>query len=228
MRSALSLAICGGDDKAPYSTMNDAASVQAAESLSTRSAALKSLPTGADVALGQGPVTQLGGVIQQVAGVHQSIAARERAGSATGAGAFPQAVDGMNTDSAQDGKLTADMTLSTGQFAIHCVADMTIARTDSTTTIDGTFAMDCAGSAGTYDITYDDYAVYTGVVVNGDRASAGQVKVDDDIGLAGEGLAQIRLRRARPWSSRLPSAGRSWSRSARSPAMRAPRRAPAP
>jgi hypothetical protein len=185
------LTACGGDDAPSYSTVDDTATVEAAESLSTQSAALKSLPTGADVNLGQAPVSQLGGVIQQVAASHQSITARERADSAMGIGGYPQVVDGMNSYSFQDGKLSADMTLSTGQFAIHYVADMMIAQADMTTTIDGTFAMDYAGSGGAYDVTYDYNAAYTGVVVNGDCASAGQVKIDYDIGLAGEGLNQL-------------------------------------
>jgi hypothetical protein len=191
---AFGLSACGGDEEsggASVAPVDDTNTVMAAATVGQQSTSLTTIMPGADASAGQGPITQVGSSIQSLVGQYQQVKARAMAGGALTAQQQAQVDAAMNQFSFVDGKLTADITWSSGQAAIHYVADMTIGTTDSGSTIDGTFDMDFSSSNGGYDVQYDYSAAYAGVTISAGCVTGGKVDVQYDIALGGAAFDEL-------------------------------------
>jgi hypothetical protein len=136
-------------------------SIEAGKSASQLSA----MPDGADQAQAQAPISQVGSQLQALAGQYQQFQA-QGTGSAIGQLTQGQAAEG---DVSWDGTtLSADVTYSSPQAAIHYVVALTISDNDlGGKTFEGSFDMDFSTSTPQYDVAYSYFASYDAVTLDG-------------------------------------------------------------
>ena len=164
--AAITLTACddSGESK-PKPVEHQGTQTQSIE-VGKRSADLSAMPSGADEAQAQGPISQVGSQLQALAGQYQQFQAQAQAGTNTGRLTQAQASEG---DVSWDGNtLSADITYSNAQTAIHYVVSLSIADNDlGGKTFDGSFDMDFATSSAQYDVEYTYAATYGAMTLDG-------------------------------------------------------------
>lgn len=188
---------CGDDESGPKTkTVEDTQTLESSKTLGNQSGHLATITVGTDAMAAKGPITTVGGAMQQLVGLHQNAKVQARQGAAVGGLTQAQMEEG-GTVTFEDGHLSADVSYasSTGgtSVSVHYLVDLHITENDlGGHDIDGSFDLEFSVSQANYEVSIDYDGEYEALKLDGDGcAVAGKVAVAYDYKLGGELFDQL-------------------------------------
>lgn len=152
----------GGSSGTSTSAVDDPATVTGGKNTAENSAQLTALGDGVDMNAAQGPISAIGGSMQQWVGSFQAYNVQQMQAGLTSS----SHAQGVNEVSYENNHLSANITYSGNGADIHYAVELDIVPSDPGHTIDGTFDMDFAiMQIYEIDITYN--GVYSALKLDG-------------------------------------------------------------